>query len=67
MEGIKLERRAKALYSRCEHGECPICIDATSGCPVMELCQKPCMDIRMNDWLRWLESENCHLFDLCVT
>ena len=62
MKGIKLESKAKMLYSRCEHGECPICIDASAGCPVMDFCCKSCAEVKMHDWLNWLKSYDCQCF-----
>lgn len=52
-----IERTAREMNELCWHGECPITIDASSGCPVMELCNKPCAEIREADWMRWLECE----------
>ena len=40
----------------CLNGECPIIIDSMSSCPVMELYQKSCADIREFDWIRWLKA-----------
>ena len=55
MKQVDLLMKIDALYSKCSHGECPLCPDAYSSCPVMEWCRKPCMEIDRNDWQIWLE------------
>ena len=52
-----IERTAREMNEMCWHGECPIIMDSMSSCPVMELCQKSCADIREADWERWLKNE----------
>lgn len=52
-----IENTAEEMSRLCCRGECPIIIDASSGCPVMEMCRKSCIDIERGDWRRWLEAE----------
>jgi hypothetical protein len=47
---------AEKLYCRCKWGNCPLCMDSMSPCPVVELCNKPCRDIGLEDWERWVRS-----------
>ncbi len=41
----------------CSRGICPYNADSFSECPVMSLCGKSCYEIRLEDWVRWTESQ----------
>ena len=53
---INLEEEAGRLSGQCLFGECPACPDSMTPCPVMEYNQKSCMDIGVDEWIKWLKS-----------